>query len=255
MDFQPVNEDHAIESVIFTVLTGTMIDPDAIQLLVERHNKIRGDLPALSLPESHMPTAEFAYRRPDGSASWLLRCGSGNSITVECRRYTRWEKVWNSTRTLLLHAMACCSEAIGPDLLFGTPTLRVTDRFRAAKENAKLVTLLRHDPYIAEAAFELGPVFHSNVGWFDNLGPDLVLNTLNVQGRRDSAFERSTLRAVEAEYVVVEHFQQFRPPQAVGYAEATANLDRIFSTLHQRNKDLLGRILVDEMQGTIGLTQ
>lgn len=255
MDFNPINDDHAVESVSFTVLTTRLIDADDIHALAENHNAIRSELPAFSLPEPGTPTVEFAYRRPDGTASWLLRCGNGNEITVECRRYTRWEKVWATAERFLKHAMECCVQA--EEVSFINSTLRVTDRFKSASSETKLESIFRRDSLIADIVFDIGPVFHSNVGWFESAEEERILNTLNVQGRLDGEFNRTSSVIDRSLYVVLEHFQQIRPVKPFtleeAFSEESPVIARSMSLLHARNKEMLRRIVVDKMQDRIGL--
>lgn len=255
MQFKPISDDHAVESVVFTFVSSRFIDIDDIQALVNAHDRFRADLPALNLPNSDAPVVEFAYRRPDGSASWLLRCGNGGEFTVECRRYTRWDRVWKVVRAVVGIAVDVCN-AVRP-LSILAPSLRVVDRFRSTSDETHLDSLLRRDAFIAEAAFNTGPLFHSNVGWFEDLENVVVLNTLNVQGRRDSLFEPTKGKTSQANYVVIDHVQQIRltePPQAyTAFDDEHSPVVVAVNELHQRNKKLLARILVNEMQDAIGL--
>ena len=253
MDFNPVNDDHAVATVSFGVFTSEFIDADRIQKLISKHNLIRTELPAVTVLEDGPPGVEFAYRRPDGTASWALRCGNANEIIVECNRYTRWKKVWSTAQSLLDHAMECC--LLVGEIQFVNPTLRVVDRFRAVVENPQIASLLKRDRFLAEAIFDVGPIFHSNVGWYVEIDRNQVLNTLNLSGRKENVFKQSVFDVVPTLFVTLDQIQQYRSSFSydINAISSSNFLEVVMNRLHDDNKILLQRVLTSEMQEKIGL--
>jgi hypothetical protein len=112
MDFDPLNSEHAIQSVAFTVAFDGMLSPGAIHDLRSR-TEIIAELPAVQAPQGFefnmggAPTGggpiqrrmiagvQLSHLRPDGTPAWALRM-MGNELSVECTRYTRWDKVWGT---------------------------------------------------------------------------------------------------------------------------------------------------------------
>ncbi|MBB3972509.1 TIGR04255 family protein [Hansschlegelia beijingensis] len=252
MDFDPINDDHAVQLVSFKVVCDRFIEPQDLQALAQAHEQVRSDLPAISGSEQPMPTVELAYRRPDGTASWLLRCG-GNEIAVECRRYTRWEKIWATAQRLLSFAKGHL--AASGDIKFGLPSLQFTDRFRGTQgEQSNIGGLLIESDVLANVAFRKGPLFHSNVGFFDDHGGALILHQVNVQGRKDAFLQLPSGGQEAGYYVVLDHVQQVRNiDQFLDAGRSADYLEHIMPIMHNNNKNMLSSILAPEMIVRIGL--
>lgn len=255
MDFVPCNEDHAIQTVTFALTLSRSVTVEDVQALVDMHDRVRSDLPALSFPNQFEPSVELAYRRPDGSATWALRL-AGNEVGVECSRYTRWDKVWGMARGYLRLAIEACSNS-DPETAYAFPALKVVDRFRALSVPYKLDTLLVRDPLIPAMAFESGAAWHSNVGWFAPLENLRVLNHLNLSGRTDAEHDRETDQIERVASVVIDHTQRaqvslFDAASALGNDGAGA-LEDAMQQLHDGNKAILGRILAAKVRERIGL--
>ncbi len=262
MKFRPINDDHAIELVSFSVRTDRVVEVSDIQALIAAHDHIRLDLPAVQLSDPPEPIIEFSFQLPNGEAAWLLRVGGGNLVEVECRHYTRWDKVWRKAYAFMRHALLVLNQDRKPPIEVGNATLNVTDRFACVDVDADRSELLQRSELIAEIAFKksdgaVAPLFHSNVGWFETLGEDHVLNTLHVYGRYDQRFDPNQKKTRPMPFVVVEHQQQLRQQEGIQLNDALENsligIDNVMQTLHLRNKEILNRVLVDEMRKKIGL--
>lgn len=252
MDFNPINDDHAIQLVSFKVACDRIIEPLDLQAIAQSHGRVRSELPAISGSEQPMPTLELAYLRPDGTASWLLRCG-GNEITVECRRYTRWVKIWRTAQKLLLFAMN--EVGASGQIKFGQPSLQFTDRFKGVKgEESDLGGLLCRSDVLAGIAFRKGPLFHSNIGYFEGARGTLILHHVNVQGRKDAFLQLPSGAQEEGYYVVLDHTQYVRgPSDFLTAADSEGYLGQVMPVMHENNKNMLLDVLVPAMTARIGL--
>lgn len=270
MDFVPINDDHAIQSVAFTLFLDNPLTPAEIAAAQDAHERWREDLPAVTpfpgfdfpFPLGGPPVAPmfgpgvgFSYLRPDGTPAWQLRF-HGPTITVECTRYTRWERVWQAAQRYLVAAAEVLGHA-GAEHHVGALSLQVLDRFRAEREPYDLRSLLRADTaYLAPAIFERGTLWHSHLGWFDEndyLG--LVLNHFNVDSQREAAGGPGN---TETPLVVgLSHLQQLRykTPQRLADFPGLAGrmLDKAMLRRHTANKQLVGSVLTEPVRQRIGL--
>jgi hypothetical protein len=107
MDFDPVNQDHAIHAVTFSATLDHVLDEGELSAIRREHRLWRAELPAASPIQAVMVRlnpatrsqetinavgVQFARLRPDGSPAWLLRA-AGQEVVVECFLYTRWGRV------------------------------------------------------------------------------------------------------------------------------------------------------------------
>jgi hypothetical protein len=65
MDFEPINVDHAIQSVAFVYALAAPLGP-GLNALQNAHNEVRRELPAQLAPQPINPV-EFSYFRRDGT--------------------------------------------------------------------------------------------------------------------------------------------------------------------------------------------
>lgn len=267
MSFQPINDDHAVQSVAFFVHFDRPLDQRLIQQLHSNRERWLPDLPAVQLPQMFgieigpggaAPKQitgqgiEFSYLRPDGTPAWQLRVDSGSAV-VECTRYTRWERVWQSARKYLLTALEVMSGPnYQPDLAISATALQYVDRFVSLEADADYKSILSEGPRLPASVFEFGDAWHSHTGWFDkSLDLGVVLNNLNVDARNDINLEGGPLM------LDLLHLQQLRYNDRRNLSEFIASadevLDKPMQDLHSHNKSLVRSLIVQEMQDRIGI--
>jgi hypothetical protein len=258
MDFRPVNSDHAVQSAAFSVLFDGAIPAPAIQSLRSRKD-LTAELPAIQTPEAfefnvgggtpqvpqRLGGIQFSHLRPDGTPAWALRM-VGNDLTVECTRYTRWERVWETTRKYLNAGLGVAQPSKRKVALIAHA---VVDVFVANREDYDLTSLLRQSPLLAERVFSSGPTWHNHIGWFSEPmidGPKAVwLNQLNVDAVRIPPDNQLVIQ--------ITHNQELRFAPAVEMSEMLPHLDRWFSDLHLANKRVLSDVLNSSVAKQIGL--
>jgi uncharacterized protein (TIGR04255 family) len=195
--FHPVNDDHAIERVAFSITFDREFDEEDIASLRRRHKLWHDDLPALREPTffrivlgpdakpqaTSAPAAEFAVLRPDGSAVWSLRF-VGSEVIVECSRYTRWEKIWTLANKQLKKALDVLAS---PEAQDAAPrkaikaSLVVQDAFVTHQGIGDTAALIKPSSSLPEFIFSTGPQWHVHSGRFIDTEGDGVLSIFNVE--------------------------------------------------------------------------
>jgi uncharacterized protein (TIGR04255 family) len=262
MHFDPLNRDHAVQIVVFTLLFDGAFQPTTLQAL-RSVKELLIDLPAVQAPEvfeveatiSGAPTlrrvqgTQLSHLRPDGTPAWSVRL-IGNQLAVECTRYTRWEKVWGVAHKYLQVCLRMLS-AEGESRKLLVVGQNFVDAFLANQEDFDVGTLLKRGPMIAEKIFSAGPTWHSHVGWFERSDAYGVripcLNQLNLDAIRSQDGPTPTLK------ITIAHNQELRLQQSVPIEEGDNELDGLMTTLHMHNKRVLKELLTAQMAARIGL--
>lgn len=268
MSFKPINDDHAVQSVAFSMHFDRHLDQRVIQFVQSKHQRWQSDLPAVQMPQmfgfelgpAGAPPkqiaghgVEFSYLRPDGTPAWQLRF-EGSAIVVECTRYTRWERVWQSAKKYLLSAIDVIVESqLQSDVKVSAASLQYTDRFYGNPVGNDFKSLFCENRYLSASVFEFGDVWHTHLGWFDRtseLGP--ILNNLNIDAKNDAALEESPI------IVDILHLQQLRYIEKATLVDFLASADMVFDSLmqllHLNNKVVICELLELEMKQKIGIS-
>jgi uncharacterized protein (TIGR04255 family) len=265
MDFDPINSDHAVQTIVFTLSFDRPIS-SLVASSISKNTGLLKELPAIQQLEGYtvqidsgaqsapvkISGMQLAHMRPDGSPSWALRL-MGHELAVECTRYTRWEKVWEASHRYLqagLDAIQAGSEMLKVRVL----AQQVVDVFFPKAEPYKLGTLLKHSDLVARRVFEAGPTWHSHVGWFEqskfNGAPAPRLSQLHLDALKlpDSAsVSKQRLR------VQINHNREFRLDAPISIDVCRRNLNPTMIEMHNDNKTVLTALLADEMAKRIGL--
>ncbi len=268
MDFEPINDDHAIQSAAFVYALANPLGPAHVSALRNAHNQIRRELPAQNAPQPvnlamnapfPLPigsqAVEFSYFRPDGTAIWTLRA-MGQEIAVETTRYVGWEKSWQQARRFLNFALSQIASA-EPVSVFAT-ALRIVDRFRVLKEDYDLSTLLKPNEAVAPSVWKHGALWHSHSGWFETSGVDQVLHTLNFDARREPYVAPEAELPENRIFLNITHVQLTRFTEAlvgpISQSEAfQERLDATMHAMHASNKALVRSLFTAEVCERIGV--
>jgi uncharacterized protein (TIGR04255 family) len=253
MDFEPVSDDHAIEEVIFGCNLSRSVTPMDMRALFDLHSQFSEELPAASLENDGSGRLQFAYLRPNGTPTWSLQVFD-NNIVVVCTRYSRWAKVWATSRRYLATALGAIQDIDKTEVLGFT--LSVTDRFKSNKDKSQSSTLLRKNDWTMPAALGIDGAWHNHVGWFDEGVPGWkILNHLNIDCRH-GAQSRGSSDFVTKD-ISIRHYQQCRLQNPLKIYEVLREksevLDFMPASLHRQNKAVLDKILTEEMKSRINL--
>jgi hypothetical protein len=216
MILEPINDDHAIEEVVFGCILNRRILPADVRQLISLHDGLADELPAVAGGDDP-PNLQFSYFRPNGTATWALLLADG-SVAVSCTRYTRWDRVWASAQQYLLVGLGALRDS---EKTAATATaLTITDRFQARSDPPSVANLLVPSDLLMPGAFTIQSDWHSRVGWFDeaHLGGK-VLNHVNIDLRREPFLDTETRQQQLRPTVTVVHVQQFRPDAPLDVAK------------------------------------
>ena len=210
--------------------------------------------PSSPTPSIHVDKLSgFELSRPqgDGAPASILRL-SRDVLQVSFLAYTKWEDVARDSVSYVRSAVARVPLAEVPVQAFG---LRYVDRFTFDGRLDQACAELLFKPaaaYLARSCFESGPLWHCNLGWFEDRSEDeRVLNQFNVLS--------TTIDDVPS--VTIDHdatWQLRTPRQSVdslflqndgGARPLTDALD----DLHDGNKKVIRAVLLDNMLEKIGL--
>lgn len=253
MQFAPINDDHAVEAVTFGLAMNRVLDIADVRALGNEYRRYSEELPAAAFLPQDEPGVEFAYRRPDGSAIWLLKLAS-NDITVECTRYTRWEKVWTQAASYLAMAIRALVQE-EPETKFGAISLRVVDKFVSRSADYNLTNLFAHSDLLPPGILNKGAAWHCNLGWFeDSYDGARALHQLQLKGQIEKSYVVATDSHTSDDVVLIEHFQQLRKADFTGEELLERGALRgVMDGLHSRNKRTLAELLAPSVQEQIGL--
>lgn len=260
--FRPINDDHAIERVVFTLELNRPLSEIASKRIADRHHEWRHELPAMTRPEgfefeiglegvrtNRVPGVAFAFLQPDGSPVWALKA-QGNEIAVECRRYSRWNKVWTKARNLFSMVLPHARDD-HETYQVSKAHLVVQDAFLSPSSNYNLEELFSGSRYVPTHIFGMGPDWHVHTGWFEAEDKARILHNFNLDGVSSS--HMPNLDGLNR--VSIMHLLQWIPEAPVSYNRPDLDwLDRVMETLHQKNKDRIGDILTKEMVEKIALS-
>lgn len=253
-------ESHAIEVANFVVNLGLAIDNADIRRFDERVDKLRELFPAIDSPDTfHIslggpgaeqvkrpappPLKELIYFSNDGKPEWVGSFGD-NRVLVSCRKYTKWEEVWPSAKSRLDSLLAC----IDPYKPVHSVDYSVTDTFSAQKSENALISpnIFRKNDFLASHIMNTkDPRWDFSQGWF---GDPNAIDQVLVRVEARSGIQNDLVVASIGNL----HSQRFGKSVSVGdllHSEAGGQpkADLIFDNFHDKNKELLRTLLVDEL--------
>lgn len=253
--FEPINDDHAVESATFVCRLNYVLQPSDIRKIEDKHYLIREDLPAVGMSTDNGSQAsaipagiQFSTLRPDGSPVWSLRV-FGNEIAVDCTRYGRWKNTWERARKFINFALKVLFE-VQNDIRIMSVALQVVDKFRNSQEVYDISALFRPNNPIPAGFLQDKGIWHCNTGWIDN--NNQTLNRLNMDSSRGVNIDVTGQRSAQI-YVTVDHQQQKFLTEPIPISDAESGLDKIMVELHDSNKQMARTLFNDQICKRIGL--
>lgn len=253
--YRPINDDHAIERVKFSLLLNKPLTPRAVAAVEERHDDWRQSLPAhasTQITENvngrsiKLPSAVFGFLQPDASPLWSMNVG-GSRVDVECFLYTRWARVWAEAWGLLASAATVLSTTKEPPLVYGL-SLEVRDAFRSEDESWRISELFRPNSLLPAKAMDADGPWSTITSWL--VGETEQIRCLHM-------FEAEASRIGSEIEVNMTHTQTQNTGRDLTFAEVVADeahlIDQIMGSLHQSNKELVNEVLAASVCERIGL--
>ncbi|WP_164701854.1 TIGR04255 family protein [Paraburkholderia caledonica] len=267
----PIRGSHSVKNVVFVCELASHLAPSDLEKIVsvyERDAKLKAFLPvkveqrgAVSIMiqsgNGPVPTAKpnndlvglgFNRIAPDGSAEWALNLAP-NAVIVACHQYNRWVDAVGTVLPVLRQVLE-----VSPHIGVSTIGLQYLDEWNIAAAEGEPIAPLLFNPaaqYIPQRLMGQSGAWHNHCGYFDTSDAALprVLVNVNVNVNADPVTGRYT--------AALNHAQrsfQLEPLFIGGDVEAfSAKIEQQFTSLHQRNKQLLGEVLSEAVQNQISL--
>jgi len=261
--FEPINPDHAIAAVAFSVNFNRPLEVGEIANARKIEPEVNEFLPGTTLiprdpPRPPLPffpvTVGFMLHRvkPDGKPAWVLTAHQ-NSISAQCTEYTRWADVWGRVRTWLMKLYNLVKRS---DLLITSVSLQYKDEFSATKplDSDVLEKLFKVDSqYLPSRTFNNKELWHINQGWYLPETAPTIGNKLNV---KLNVLNIATREVGNSIVLVIDHLSRFQmdnPSELFSDCGDRAPIDVVMEELHVQNKSLLRNLLSPQMARRIRL--
>lgn len=192
----------------------------------------------------------FERIQPNGDVEWRLR-GEGNTLLVNCLKYTRWQEIWPFASELMRGAV----EIVGADkLVIAGNLLQYVDVFDwvGPEDEYDVFQLLDWESeYVPRSVHSYGHVWHIHQGWFTPVErpvPGRLLQKAHFDAGPRTKNGRLTvkldthLRTDFGDHISASTFQNEVSP-----------LEASFMEMHDRNKSVIRSFLTKKVCVDIGL--
>jgi uncharacterized protein (TIGR04255 family) len=262
MSLYPYAGVHAIQSAAFVVEWAGELTAGEIAQIAALHSQLSESFPSFSPIQSFkleivgqgqsMPTSSiggyvFQKNNATGNFSKTLEVNH-TRVTALINDYTRWEYVWKDVRGWFEKVIPL----IGDRQILHAG-LQYNDIFHWRGElgdlNIKDI-FLEASPYIAKHIFEVNGLWHSHHGYLiDHAKPEnsKLLENINVSASINEAWQRSFI-------ITTVHKMQLLDARILGWNGLASHLDELMNTMHNRNKEVLKKILTPAVLAQIDLT-
>ena len=194
---------------------------------------------------------ELKKLKGDGNPARVLRL-LNDMLSVNILEYKDWPTTSSDSLHYIQQVLPSIDLSENP---VAAVSLRYLDRYTfngAAGEPRAELLLRKGTSHIAARCFDVGPLWHSNSGWFEPLDRgDRILNQLNA-----GSSEHSGVSAISIDHNAICQFQTPRRTMESLFGRASAagmNIGDSLALMHAKNKALLKDILQPEMAERIGL--
>ncbi len=272
MAFAPRNKNNAIAEVAFVISLAGKPDVHLIEKFSESHasewseefpikDEVRGQKlqlgPDMSVGpqilESTLDGALFRTLQRDGSLDWQVAI-EGSLLKVNCGSYSRWANVWPTARGYLNRL---CKQFVSSSTPVTSVALQYVDEFvwTSSEDTYDATTLFkRESEYFLPRMCSAGHLWHLHLGWFEK-------HNLPAEGRRlervhiDAIEEAPIKRLATRIDITLRHdFSKRLNDQVQLFGTRSEGvLDKMFETMHVRNKEMMKSLMTSQMADRIGL--
>jgi hypothetical protein len=269
--FEPVHDAHAIEQVVLSLQFDRPLDDSAIERVQAASAPFAEALPGRSevrsfgvafglqglSPMVQNPTSSpdgFVRTRtaPNGAVEKELRVDR-NGTLFRTTVYTRWANVWDEARRYFSVILG----AVDDGAALNSYSLQYVDKFiwEGDIANCRPERLLRpNSAFVCPHVFLAKDLWHSHSGYFERSDEATKrLYVINVECG-DEVVETTTRRVVRITTAITDLLNQpsFGATR-VPVGEGAAYLDDKMNTIHNLLKNVIGRIVNDEICQRIDL--
>lgn len=276
--FRPINDDHAIFAVHFVLEFERPWLREDKPLIDKGYDRWKEILPGIQERQhvvigpqlqgggvenstAVMPPLAYTSVERDGSREWELAF-EGNSLRISCGKYSRWTQVWKIAQ----HLFQMVGQAMG-DRKIGVRTIELTyeDLFLwEGKESQYKVRNLLTDRsgIIGKQTLEHGPMWHCHQGWIQKQTKwkgERYLERVHLNGHKGVLHREEKFAIGVATTTRLGHGGEKRLFTLQTEFTELARKRREknggrFEWMHEKNKELLGKVLTEKMQQAISLS-
>jgi uncharacterized protein (TIGR04255 family) len=255
--------DHAIEVETFAVVFRSQIDSGDEARFEERKGEILDFFGSIDAPNyielsfgdtpSNRPVMrqllEFAR---DGTPSWSAQFGE-NAVALACRKYTGWQEVWPQVQERLSVLLSC----VDPFKPVRSIEYTVTDNLREKLKKDSESELRARHIFRDKSLVPSWLLSYDDARWDFQSGRFIDRNEEAETLERIEA--KSVISAPEVITTITNTFSyRYRDPlklkQLFDGGETLDALNVRYNEFHEKNKDTVRGILVDELLERMGLT-
>ncbi len=180
----------------------------------------------------------------NGKPSWELKV-ENNIIEISCFAYDNWTEVWGKAKRYLLETIKTIEDDNNKLMIC---VLKIVDKFLSDFGNYNVGDIfLERTPYLTQNILngENGELWHVFQGWFEQLDDKTYLHNLNlITSNENGRITTNIDHAVQCQFI--------KNPQLISDFKQS-KLEAIFSELHNKNKEILRKLLNDTQRKGIGL--
>lgn len=258
MSAKPINSKNAIDAVAFVVLFNRHFTEKEDSDLLQLKEVFKDELPNFSkntivtlkqelgrqpehvVKESGLKLQKF---EPSGKIGWILNITEGQLI-ITCQSYDRWDKVWAQTDKYIKATLKLLNLA---SLSVQSCVLQYIDRFTEESTKYNIYEVFDESTkYLTKKSIEVEKLWHVHQGWFDKKSDDgKILNILNLGTSEDNNKIITT----------IDHSLQFisNPKPAGKFFDDKKEYGKVFSFLHEKNKDIIKSLINQKQRKAVGL--
>lgn len=268
---RPVHTEHSVLEVAFVLHFSRPFSEDAISNITQLRETLQNELPKLDKiiglgvrfqaggqdpfgtpPEQKLVGVSFKHFVDNGAFDWNLRV-EDQMAAVNCLAYTRWSETWEQAKRYLDLVSRLL---IAPENPVVSISLEYVDRFLfgGAQEDFPFVEIFKTDSlFLTAHTRNSGGLWHVNQGWFENDVPEAkrALNILNITAGHSEGEHQTTVHhncTMQFGKPLTSHKMLFANDES-----GQQKVERIFTWLHSKNKEILNALLSDDMLVRIGL--
>ena len=254
----PINKENAIESCNFSLVFERVFNKQELLSLSRLEQFFKDDLPLFqkinsinlklidgisSEQSQEVSGVVLQCFKTNGKTSWELKV-ENNIFEVTCFEYTNWTAVWEKTQRYLLETISTLEN--NNKLL--VCSLKTIDKFLSDENNYLVNDIFSSDTlYLTQRILndEKNKLWHVFQGWFEQSDTKTYLQNLNI------------ITALEENKIVttIDHSTQchfFKNPQLIINFK-NSELTTVFHELHEKNKEILKKLLNTTQLERIGL--
>lgn len=268
MEYRPAGKlDNALQQVAFLIELNEAFSQKELQdihskrslwveslprISVNRGFVFQSARPNLELDDQTIVGLSYEYLKADGSIQSGLRI-DGNRILYIIGEYSRWETIWPDVSSILNNII----EAV-PEKKIVAYSSEYTDSFLAVGSyfdfDATCI-LNKGSELISSHVFNRKLNWHSHTGFFEEISEPArhrTLTRINID-LKDKIDEQERELSIVLLLSMSGYMEPFATSSSVPKEVLERGLDENFFLLHQRARDLMKDLLVEDMQRRISL--